>query len=317
MDIKKIYLKADESLKLLFSCDRPALIKFVNNVFTTNYPLDSRVEFLKTEFIDPESFSRIHADIVFSIGEDEFHFEFQTRYEEVMVIRMFNYGANRAREKAETFFQREEPVEFVFPRPFIIVIDECEGLGDTLTAKLRVSGTEHTLLFPISLIKMWEYSVSDLKDKQLYLLLPYALLRYRHKLAADRKNRGKYIDEAYQSFDELLEVVRSLELENIITKSLGLHLKRVLASLAQYLNQDIKNYGFERRIDMLVKHDIINVWDQELEEARLKGEEEGKEEGKEELVLNMLKRNASDDFILDVAQLSKERLQELKARLAM
>jgi len=56
-----------------------------------------------------------------------------------------------------------------------------------------VSGTEHFLSFPIGLLKMWEYSVDDLMDNRLYLLLPYALLRHRHRLAAGKKNRDKYI----------------------------------------------------------------------------------------------------------------------------
>ena len=94
-------------------------------------------------------------------------------------------------------------------------------------------------------------------------------------------------------------------------------LKRVLASFARYINQDMKDNEFEGRIDMLVKHDIINVWDQELEEARQEGRQEGEEEIREELILNMLRKSISDDLILDVAKVSKERLQELKSRLAI
>ena len=74
-----ITIPADETIKLVFAADKEALIQFINAVFGKTYnTATERFTVTNADFVDSQTFDRIHGDLMFSIEGDYYHLEFQT-----------------------------------------------------------------------------------------------------------------------------------------------------------------------------------------------------------------------------------------------
>ena len=86
----------DLILKRLLRLSSPAVIQFINGLFSTNHPLDSTVEYANTEYVS-QKLRRLMSDIVVVInGVHVYHLEAEIKGGESIVIRMFEYDFAQA-----------------------------------------------------------------------------------------------------------------------------------------------------------------------------------------------------------------------------
>ena len=174
-------LKIDESMKLLFTADKKALILFVNNAFQRQHDIsEAKLEFLASEFIS-ESLEKIYADLIFSIDEYRYHLEFQTKYDKIMIIRMIEYGLSKVRE-VKASESMSDDIILEFPMPLVIQVERNNNSQDEINAYIKISGQPESLHFKVPVINMWKYELKDIIERQWYLLIPYCLMKYRHYL---------------------------------------------------------------------------------------------------------------------------------------
>lgn len=95
-------VKLDEILKRLFTTSDKVLIKLLNAIFEENFnPNEVNVSITNSEFID-DTLDVLRADMIFKVFEKgnnkfdknkmNYHIEFQTKNDNTMVIRTFEYG---------------------------------------------------------------------------------------------------------------------------------------------------------------------------------------------------------------------------------
>jgi len=195
-DGKKHYLKTDEAIKLLFSSEKQALIRFINSALGESFdPETTELVESKTEFIhrkaatdelnmEPAGLERITADMIFTLNGAVYHIEFQTKADQAIAIRIIGYGVEHALSVMRNSDDADVLV-FEFPVPVLIQIDKNERLADKIPAQIKISGRDDTLDFDITVIKLWTYDVKSLVNREFYLLLPFLLMRHRKKPKSD------------------------------------------------------------------------------------------------------------------------------------
>ena len=105
MDNSKEKVKLDEVLKYLFSTSTKVLLKLLNGVFNENFNEDEvNLTVSNNEFIE-DTLSVIRGDMFFDIIKNNskkasYHLEFQTKNDNTMVVRMFEYGLKKGKESS-------------------------------------------------------------------------------------------------------------------------------------------------------------------------------------------------------------------------
>jgi hypothetical protein len=132
-------LQVDESMKLLFTADKEALILFVNNVFGRQHDVnEATLEFLASEFIS-EGLEKIQADLMFMIDSCRYSLEFQTKYDKTMIIRMVEYGLSKVREM-KAGGDMSENIVLEFPMPLVVQVERNENSQDEINGYIKISG---------------------------------------------------------------------------------------------------------------------------------------------------------------------------------
>ena len=100
--MKQEKVKLDEILKFLFNSSEKVLVKLLNSIFDEDFNEDEvSVTITNSEFVE-DTLEILRGDMFFKIfdkSNDDFekhktnyHLEFQTKNDNTMIIRMFEYG---------------------------------------------------------------------------------------------------------------------------------------------------------------------------------------------------------------------------------
>ena len=106
MNKTKEKVKLDEILKYLFSTSNKVLVKLLNAIFEEDFKENEvNLTVSNNEFIE-DTLGVIRGDMFFDIlkrdnNKISYHLEFQTKNDNTMVIRMFEYGFKKAKENSK------------------------------------------------------------------------------------------------------------------------------------------------------------------------------------------------------------------------
>lgn len=97
-------IKLDQIMKVLFKLSKKVMINLLNGLFDENYDYRKvSIEYSNSEFVD-DDFERLFGDIFITVRTNKrsfsYHIEFQTLNDNLMAIRMFRYGFEKAVERA-------------------------------------------------------------------------------------------------------------------------------------------------------------------------------------------------------------------------
>jgi len=211
-------LQLDEILKLLFSSSPKAMIPLINELFKEGYnPDKATISVGNSEFIkanhDTAILSVIRADLILLVTENgktkTYLIEFQLSKDSEMVIRMFDYGFQKAKEL-------RKPGEWVIelPKPLVIYFEKNSTIEDFL--KLKVIFPDGDVkIYEVPVLKYWELSKEDILNRKMYPLLPLQLFnkRLEMELAAKHRNSPKLRElgrDALRIAEELHEDAKAL-----------------------------------------------------------------------------------------------------------
>ena len=286
IESKPLRLRTDEAIKMLFSAEKQALIRFINSALGESYDLDTTeyVE-LKTEFIlqksashdmepeteeehfDPE---RIFADMIFTLNGVTYHIEFQTKSDKTIVIRILGYGAAHSLSELKNKSGQEEVV-FELPVPVLIQIDKDDSLTDKIPAQIKLSGRDEKIAFEITVVRLWTYDVDDLIAREFYLLLPFLLMRHRKKHYTSNDIKAFIAD-----INKIEAAIAKLYANKQIYSYLGMGLYTVINSIVKYISIKYFDNNADLSKELKIMDEARVLFAHEIE---AKGKAEGIAEG--------------------------------------
>ncbi|GHU38665.1 hypothetical protein FACS1894190_00750 [Spirochaetia bacterium] len=197
----------DLLFKDLMHLSNKAVISFINGLFDTKYPLDSKVVYLEQEIVN-ENLNELIRDIVLQINGFTHHIEAQINFDADMMIRIFRYGFEAGVLK-KTHDGDIRTIEF--PKARIVYFESSKKTPKQQT--LRLKFPDKTWYdYRVDTFNLLDHSVSELEKQGLALLLPFYVLKMRRQVqrAKTGDELKKLSGQLKALLDELLGAVGSL-----------------------------------------------------------------------------------------------------------
>jgi hypothetical protein len=249
------------------------IVYLINALFGRNYPKESVVTFKKTESVDMQGtkLTPSYSDIIVGIGEDDFVIEFQTSDDEIIGLRIFEYGFRYA-NSAKRIEDNGALIEFRLPEGCVIFWEDTDKTPDRIKFRLTQNNSEQVFEYDVKVFKMAEKSLELLEELKLLVLLPFSLLRFRSELdtksSPESEEKRRAIAEKEKAFIEELEAIleRSLERGFISTGDQII----LLNSIALMHKELYQTYTEFQEVSMTLDNTLVihvKALEQELKEA--------------------------------------------------
>ncbi len=288
--MEKEKVKLDEVLKFLFSTSNKVLVKLLNGIFDENFDSEEvELTVSNNEFVE-DDLGILRGDMFFDIlnknhNKASYHIEFQTKNDNTMIVRMFEYGFKKGKEQLKNSKKFKEEIKTIyFPKQKVIFFEENKNIENQLKLKI-VFPDEQKIIYTIDVIKYWEYTNEELKEKKMFPLMPLQLFNLRKELEkAHNKNDLKKIKELSKKAKNLAEKLakesaKLFEEDEILGEDFH---KMLLAiqNLIEYLNRNyMKDENIENEVNKMTK----TLYDPEIEK---RGIEKGIKSAIEKLLLS-------------------------------
>ena len=175
----KIY---DDIFRTLCEKNTKLLIPIINEVFSTKYKITEDMELLSGEHhILPEkeqdSIGEIITDSLIRIAGKLYHIECQSSPDGTIILRMVEYDFHIALENAK---KTAGGYEINFPYSSVLYLRHTGKTPDKIEMKVNFQNGESTN-YSVPVVKVQEYNYEEIIQKDLFLLIPYYIMRYENK----------------------------------------------------------------------------------------------------------------------------------------
>lgn len=204
----------DDAFRFVYTKRPNLLIPVINHVFGTNYNMDQKVGLWQNEqFLrhrDEENEKR-NTDLLLSVFEDgipwenipSYHFECQTYQDKSIVLRIFEYGSQRAMQDC---VQSPNRTKFKFPHAAILRLKRgTADEEDVHTIEIETYGG--SVEYQVPVIKMQKYTIDEIFKNRLYFFIPFYIFYYDGQL----KNINTDADRVQMLYKEYESIVTRLE----------------------------------------------------------------------------------------------------------
>lgn len=197
----------DEILKKEVFLMGDQLLPLIKEVHHREYPRDVSIKPLATEYsvnrADSGAIASIRADITVMIAErDIYHLECQTDMDGTMVMRMLEYDVPIAISYAKT--DENGIYQLQFPHSAVLYLQSNRKVPDFLTAQITFQdGSTHDYTVPV--IKVQAYTLEEIRDKHLCILIPFLPLRFRPMLKSRKRPEKEELTDFLQQIIIILE----------------------------------------------------------------------------------------------------------------
>lgn len=177
----------DEIFKAIVDTMPRQLFPLFREVFGKEYPPGTPIRLLATEHstypdTPAKSPSSNLMDIALLVADtDYYHLECQMHNDTQMVLRMISYDLHFSLQHMVSPDSPAEEITLRFPRFIVIYPDSNNALPDSL--RCRILFPDHSeYIYQVPTVKIQPYTLEQIRQKHLYLFLPYTLLRLKPKL---------------------------------------------------------------------------------------------------------------------------------------
>ena len=177
----------DEIFKKLTYIAPELLLPLIREVHGKSYPVGVKIVPLSTEYsvqrTDTKEIAVIRADVTIIIDDkDIYHFESEISYDGLMAIRMFEYDVHAAL----TFRSEEQKnnINLYFPHSAVLYLQDDARIPKQLMCTIHFQdGTICT--YGVPTVKVQSFSLEEIKEKHLSVLIPFLPIRFRKHIPAD------------------------------------------------------------------------------------------------------------------------------------
>lgn len=264
-------------------------------VFANDYHFQNKQDGVEDKLITDASFKVIKGNI-----ERKYHLECQSTMDNSMVLRFFEYDSQIALDDAmiekivgkDGGKKSDGVLTVTFPHSAVLYLRSNRNTGDVMTMRFVTPGGE--VGYDIPIIKMQTYSLQDIWEREIYLLIPFYI--FTHEANFPKYNEDEtllqgFVDEfkgICVKMEELTQQGKMTELENRIIVELS---KKVVDNIAR------KYEKIREGVDEIMGGKVIET------EAK-KMYNQGLSEGRSESLKNQVKKKLSKGK--DISQIADE-----------
>jgi predicted transposase/invertase (TIGR01784 family) len=295
----------DLVVKRLLHTSAQAVVTFINHLFLVNHPPNSTVEYAGTEQV-PDSLKPLFPDLILVINKTHYyHLETQLHDDREMAIRVFRYGFNEAELHKTT---AGNTITLLFPQVRIIYLESTRNTPDEVTLRLIFpDGSPHE--YRAKTFKPLEYSIEELEQQKLVLLLPLYILNLRRtvKRAKPGETRRKLAAEVQELMLKLAETLERSGKRGLLNGDDVQHALELMERLYNEVYRDYTEFK-ETNMELTVVNGMLLTYS---EEAELRGIALGEIKGKIETARNMKAHNRPISQIVEDTGLTPEEIAAL------
>ena len=242
----------DDAFRTIESeCD-DLLIAFVNYIHGESYGRDAKVirgrneHFI--EYPDKSDAKRI-TDSFFEVDymgrRNKYHYECESgRYDDTLLIRIFEYDTQIALDNSKV---TEDAITVSLPHTAILYLRSSTRTPKKLKISIEVPGGKH-VSYNVPVVKMKSYTIEQIFEKKLYMLIPFYIFNFEKELPACEKN------------EEKLKILES-KFQHISDKLIGLRDKGEITAL-EYdtiasLSKDVINQIAKKYKLLPTTHNVV------------------------------------------------------------
>ena len=226
----------DDVYKTMLEKFPELIIPLVNEEFHQNYPMNAKIESLNLESHKEEG--HVIADSVFKIENHIYHVECQSNIDNTIAVRILEYDfymALKGMVKGD-----DDIFEIEFPKSCVIYLRHNENTKESMKVRVKVTDTL-TFDYEVPIVKAQEYTVEEIFEKKLFMLLPFYIMRYE-KTGNDTMEE----EEIAQIVEEYKKIVSKMEeafysANDIDGERLCAELLELMKRLAEYILRNNEN----------------------------------------------------------------------------
>lgn len=298
----------DGAFRTILNDCRKLVIPVINEIFGEDYTGDEKIEFFPNEhFIDQqdEADKKRITDTNFRITGrtiKKYHLECESSYPDGKItIRLFEYDAQIALDEGEI---TEETLTVTFPNTAVLYLRIRKKTPDKMKYVIVTPGG--TVQYDIPIMKVQSYTLNDIFEKRLLMLIPFYIFSHEKYFTEYNKN-GEKLNTLIAEYQDILERLGELERQGVI----GAFDRRTIIELSNDVIREIaKKYeNVEKGIGDIMGGALI-----ETEARRLK--DEAAKEAAIKTALRMLQDGELPaDKVAKYSGLSIAEVEKLKARI--
>ena len=285
----------DDAFKTMEGRCDDLLIPFVSHMFGENYDRSAVVKRLRNEYYveheDGSEEKRI-TDSFFDITcrniTKRYHLECESKkYDGTILVRIFEYATqiSIATGEKDTYKAR-----FVFPESGVLLLRAGNNVADKAEIEIALPDGKE-VSYDVPLIKISDFSIEDIFNDKLYMLIPFYIFNYEEDLPVINENTDQ-IDRLINLYKD---VFRRLENEHEVGNLSALSydaIIRLTYSVAYKLT--MKQGNVQKKVGDVMGGKVLDlpcfrIFDQ--------GKEQGLEQGIEAFIEDKLEDDVPADVI--------------------
>ncbi len=236
------------------------LFPLIQEIHGISYPSGTPIKPLATEFSVERSstkeISSIRADITVLVGtQDIYHFECQIENDGTMVLRMFEYDIHIALSYSSTI---DSKIRLRFPHSAVLYLQDNRNTPDELICQVQFQDGG-TYEYRVPALKVQSYSLEEIQQKHLCVLIPFLPLRFRKHLSHDKKTGKTRFDVEKETLTSFYQHLILILDEEVASGFLSTNNRNTILSL---LNKSMVRVFY--RDDTLIK-EVIEMTEPILE----------------------------------------------------
>lgn len=276
----------DGAFRTILNDCRKLIIPVINEVFGETYTGEEEIQFFPNEhFIDQQDKAdkeRITDTNFKVIGkmQKKYHLECESSLPDGKItIRLFEYDAQIALDEG---IVTEETLTVTFPNTAVLYLRAYQNTPDRMKYVMITPGG--TVQYHVPVMKVQSYSIDDIFEKRLLMLIPFYIFSHERSFAEYNNNEQK-LDELKSEYQTILEKLDELERQEVI----GAFDKRTIIELSGDVMKEItrKYENVQKSVGDMMRGALIET------EARTilnKGISQGINETQKKTALKLLKR---------------------------
>lgn len=198
----------DDVFRTLLNDCSPLILPVINEIFGEHYSGQEKIIFSPNEhFLNQQGGNEDEriTDSSFSIeGETikKYHLECQSNSDNSMLVRFFEYDTQIALDEGQI---RGNVLTVTLPHSAVLFLRHLPRTPDSL--KIRMVTPGGTLEYDIQVMKSQEYSLEEIFEKNLLLLIPFYIFSHETRFEEYEKDTSKLrvLQEEYEQIKNKLE----------------------------------------------------------------------------------------------------------------
>ena len=306
----------DDAFRTMESeCD-DIVIPFVNHMFGEQYDKTAVIKRLRNEHFvaneDGSSEKRItdsNFEIRFGNTVKKYHLECESsKYDGTILVRMFEYNTQIALDEAQKSI---DTISLRFPHTGLLLLRESDNAPKRAKVEMELPGGQ-TPSYEVPIIKMSNYTIDDIFEKKLYMLIPFYVFNYESRLDEINKSEEKTgsLIKMYEGIFDRLK--NELEDSNLSDLSYSVII-RTTHSVAYKLTMNRETV--QEKVGVFMGGKVLDLPEIRIyHQGKAEGRVEGRAEGRAEEQINTERERKRADEAEERARKAEQRVAELEAK---